>query len=82
LGWSSAWLLRATNDSKYKTDFEKHWTEFKLDSRPQQFSWDDKTAGLQVLMAKVTGDQKYKKAAENYCDWVTKVAPKSPKGMI
>jgi hypothetical protein len=32
LGWSAAWLLRATNDSKYKTDFEKHWTEFKLDS--------------------------------------------------
>jgi hypothetical protein len=30
LGWSAAWLLRATNDSLYKTDFEKHWKDFNL----------------------------------------------------
>jgi hypothetical protein len=30
LGWSAAWLLRATNDSHYKTEFEKHWKDFNL----------------------------------------------------
>jgi rhamnogalacturonyl hydrolase YesR len=80
LGWSAAWLYRATNDSKYKSDVQKHWSEFKLDTRGQQFSWDDKKPGLQVLMAKLTKEEQYKKAAEDYVDWVVKVAPKSPKG--
>jgi hypothetical protein len=81
LGWSSAWLLRATNDSAFKTDFEKHWTEFKLNERLQQFDWDDKTAGLQLLMAKITGEEKYKIAVRNYSEWLVKTAPKTPKGM-
>jgi len=76
--------LRATNDTKYKTDFEKHWTEFnkQLNGRPEQFSWDDKTAGVQVLMAKLTGEDRFKTLAENYCDYVSKTAPKTPKGMV
>jgi rhamnogalacturonyl hydrolase YesR len=80
LGWSAAWLYRATNDPKYKADVQKHWSEFKLGTRGQQFSWDDKKPGLQVLMAKLTKEEQYKKAAEDYVDWVVKVAPKSPKG--
>jgi len=80
LGWSAAWLYRATNDPKYKSDVQKHWSEFKLGTRGQQFSWDDKKPGLQVLMAKLTKEEQYKKAAEDYVDWVVKVAPKSPKG--
>jgi hypothetical protein len=31
-------------------------------------------------MAKLTKEEQYKKAAEDYVDWVVKVAPKSPKG--
>ncbi len=53
LGWSAAWLLRATNDSKYKSDFDKHWVEFKLSERPapprvDAFFWDDKTHGQYI----------------------------------
>jgi len=82
LAWSAAWLLRATNDTAYKTDVEKHFNEFskQLNGKPLQFSWDDKTAGVQVLLAKVTGDDKYKQLTKTFCDWVSKEAPKSPKG--
>lgn len=83
MAWSAAWLYRATNDSTYKADIEKHYTEFKLGAEiPQQFSWDDKRAGLHVLMAKLTGEQKYKDAAKDYADWLVNKAPKSPKGMV
>jgi hypothetical protein len=58
LGWSAAWLYRATNEAKYKTDVDKHWSQFNLGSKSQQFSWDDKKPGLQVLMAKLTKEDK------------------------
>jgi hypothetical protein len=48
LAWSAGWLYRATNDAKYLRDVEAHFAEFGLDARPEQFSWDDKTAGVQV----------------------------------
>jgi hypothetical protein len=82
LGWAAAWLLKATNESKYKSDFDKHWSEFKLSGRPKEFGWDDKTAGLQVLMAKITGDNQYKSAVEAYSSFLVNTAPKSPKGMV
>jgi endoglucanase len=48
LGWSAMWLYKATGEAKYLSDFEAHWNEFELSKQPLQFSWDDKTAGLQV----------------------------------
>jgi hypothetical protein len=84
LAWSAAWLLRATNDTKYKTDVEKYFTEFskQLPEKPVQFSWDDKTAGVQVLMAQITNDQKYKTMTQTYCDWLISNATKTPKGLV
>ncbi|CAG2108742.1 unnamed protein product, partial [Medioppia subpectinata] len=84
LAWAATWLLRATNDSQYRSEIDKHFNEFsvQLTGRPTQFGWDDKTAGVQVLAAEVTGDQKYKTLAKNFCDWVVYTAPKTPKGMV
>ena len=82
LAWSAAWLLRATNDSQYKSDVEKHFNEFhkQLTGKPTQFGWDDKTAGVQALLAEVTGEEKYKTMTKTFCDWIVNTAPKSPKG--
>ena len=30
LGWSAAWLLRATGDQRYQVDVERHYLEFGL----------------------------------------------------
>ncbi len=49
---------------------------------PKEFGWDDKTAGFQVLMAKMTEDNQYKSTVEAYSSFLVNTAPKSPKGMV
>ena len=39
-------------------EFYSSWGE--LQGRPSEFSWDDKTAGAQLLMFQLTGENKYK----------------------
>lgn len=88
MGFAAAWLLRATGDKKYRTDVEKHWKDFGLGYRPQDFSWDDKGAGFQVLMAELTANEtsesakKYRTAAETFCNHIVRVQKKTPKGLV
>lgn len=84
LAWAAAWLLRATNDSFYQKEVDKHFAEFSslLNGRPSGFGWDDKTAGVQTLMAQITGQQKYKDLVKNFCEWVVHKAPRTPKGNL
>ncbi|CAF1158092.1 unnamed protein product [Rotaria sp. Silwood1] len=82
LGWSAAWLLHATGEQGYQTDVEKHYAEFELDRQPQEFSWDDKTAGVQLLMAKITQKLTYRQQVENFCNYIVRQAPKTPKGLV
>ncbi|CAF0791123.1 unnamed protein product [Adineta ricciae] len=82
LGWSAAWLLRATDDQRYQEDIEQHYDEFHLAKQPREFSWDDKTAGLQILMAKITNKQTYRTQAEHFCHYVVHQAPTTPKGLV
>lgn len=82
MGWAAAWLLRATGNKTYQTDFDKHWTEFNLNEPHPDFWWNNKKAGIQILMAKVNGDKVYKNLAQEYCDFVVNKATKTPKGMV
>ena len=84
LAWAAAWLLKATKDAHYKSEVDKHFKEFskQLNGKPVQFGWDDKTAGVQTLLAEITGEEKYKTMAKEFCNWVVHDAPKSPKGMV
>jgi endoglucanase len=51
---------------------EASWT-------PWAFDWDDKMAGVQLLLFELTGEQKYKSDVESFCDYVMGIT-KSPKG--
>jgi endoglucanase len=82
LGWAAAWMYRATNETMYLNDLDGFWTEFNLNGRPSEFGWDNKVAGVQILMAALTGQPKYVQPATAFCDWVVNTAPKSPKGMV
>jgi hypothetical protein len=83
LGWSAAWLYAATGEEKYLDDVRKHYTEFGLGGGiPEQFSWDDKRAGLNVLLAKLTGESTYQDLAEGFCSWLLTDAPRTPKGLV
>ncbi len=80
MGWAAAWLLKATNESHYKTDVEKHYKEFDL-TKNSAFGWGEKSAGVHVLMAQMTGEAIYKSTLEGFCHWVTVDAKKTPKGL-
>lgn len=45
LCWAGAWLYKATNESKYLTQAETYY----VPGASWGQSWDDKTAGSQVL---------------------------------
>lgn len=81
LGWGAAWLYRATGDDKYLDDVKAHTAEFNLMDRPIEFGWDDKKAGLHVLLAQITGDAVYVNAAKAFCDYIVNDVPRSPKGL-
>jgi len=80
--WSAAWLYRVTGENQFQQDYEKWWTEFNLNWRPAEASWDFKLAQAQALLAKVDGSQKYVDAARSFCDWVVDQAPKTPRGLV
>ncbi|CAF4058933.1 unnamed protein product [Adineta steineri] len=82
LGWSAAWLLRATGEHRYQLEVEKHYMEFGLNRQATGFDWDNKLAGVQVLMAKITQQTNYRQQAESFCNHIVRQAPKTPKGLV
>nr|AMH40375.1 glycoside hydrolase family 9 [Peruphasma schultei] len=79
LVWGAAWLYRATNDKTYLTYVDALWDSFK---NMYGFDWDQKYAGAVVLLAKLTGDSKYKTAITNNCNYVFQQAARSNKGLL
>nr|BAF42037.1 cellulase2 [Pyrus communis] len=74
--WAAAWLYHATGDKEY-LDYVtgENGDEFAQFGKPTWFSWDNKLAGTQVLLSRLTffggkdtsdnsGLQKYRKTAE------------------
>ncbi|KAK4020891.1 endoglucanase E-4-like [Daphnia magna] len=81
LAWSAIWLYRATKDPFYLNEAKAFYAKFGLAYRNWAFSWDDKSPGVQVMLAKLTGEEKYKNDVKGYCD--AKVnQPKTPKGLV
>jgi len=77
LVWGAIWLYMATNDAAYLTKAE---TEYDLLAKEGQstdrsykwgIAWDDKSYGCYVLLAKLTGNAKYKTDAEHHLDYWT-----------
>ncbi|XP_064646839.1 endoglucanase E-4-like [Lineus longissimus] len=56
LCWAAAWLYLATNDAGYLAKAQSFYDS----AVPWAFSWADKQPGYMVLLAQITGDDKYK----------------------
>lgn len=81
LAWSASWLYRASNDVAYLNDAKVFYSQFGLSSNPWEFSWDSKEPGVQIMLARLTGETQYKTAVKAFCD--SKVnQPKTPKGLL
>ncbi|XP_043267756.1 endoglucanase E-4-like isoform X2 [Venturia canescens] len=82
LAWAAAWLFKATNDSRYLEDAEHHYQHFHLKERPNEFFYNKKVAGVQVLLAQLTGQPEYQNAARAFCDFSVHQQKRTPKGLL
>ncbi|MEO3930713.1 glycoside hydrolase family 9 protein [Micromonosporaceae bacterium B7E4] len=77
LVWGAIWLYRATGDAGYLTKAETEYD--RLGTEPQQsnrlykwtVAWDNKQFGAYVLLANLTGKQKYVDDANRWLDYWT-----------
>ncbi len=75
--WGAAWLYRATNEQEYLTKAEAEYDNLNNEGQSADkaykftMSWDDKGYGSYVLLAQLTGKDKYKQDAERYLDFWT-----------
>ncbi|MEV4489714.1 glycoside hydrolase family 9 protein [Micromonospora coxensis] len=92
LVWGAIWLHRATGDAAYlakaESEYDKLGTENQSTTRSYKWTiaWDNKQFGAYVLLANLTGKQKYVDDANRWLDyWTVGVngqrVPYSPGGM-
>ncbi|MER7417455.1 glycoside hydrolase family 9 protein [Micromonospora peucetia] len=92
LVWAAIWLHRATGEAAYlaraESDYDKLGTENQSTTRSYKWTiaWDNKQFGAYVLLANLTGKQKYVDDANRWLDyWTVGVngqrVPYSPGGM-
>ncbi len=77
LVWGAIWLYRATGDSSYLAKAESYYDNLAKESQSDTpayrwtHDWDDKTYGSYVLLAMLTGEQRYIDDANRWLDWWT-----------
>lgn len=84
LVWGAAWLYKSTQDITYLQKAEQYFTQFGTGNPGWAFSWDEKTAGAQMLLYDLTSNSVYKTAIEGSLDaWLpgTGSVPYTNKGL-
>ncbi len=77
LVWGATWLYLASGDKNYLNKAEQYYDSLNTekDSKFRSYkwthSWDDKSYGSYVLLAKLTGKEKYTQDAERWLDYWT-----------
>ncbi|MFF5175830.1 glycoside hydrolase family 9 protein [Micromonospora sp. NPDC000089] len=77
LVWGAIWLYRATGEAAYlakaESEYDKLGTENQTTTRSYKWTlaWDNKQFGAYVLLANLTGKQKYVDDANRWLDWWT-----------
>merc|ERR1711962_1116035 len=77
--WAAAWLYRATNDTNYLTKAEDMYASRSQTWTPWSFDWDNKMAGVQLLLWELTKKNSYKQDVKQFCDEAM-VIQRSPGG--
>ncbi len=89
--WGAIWLYKATGEASYlakaESEYEFLGNEGQTAYKAYKWglAWDDKSYGSYVLLADITGDDRYKQDAERHLDyWTTgfngETIPYSPGG--
>ncbi|XP_050443296.1 endoglucanase E-4-like [Adelges cooleyi] len=82
LTWAAAWLFKATKEPQYLEDAEYLYVKYRLKGRPNEFFFNKKSAGAQLLLAELTNQQEYIESVQNFCDFNVYTQKKTPKGLL
>ncbi|XP_043485242.1 endoglucanase E-4-like [Leptopilina heterotoma] len=82
LAWAAAWLYKATKTTNYLDEAEYHYQHFYLNERANSFFYNKKSAGVQILLAQLTGRDVYKNSSNDFCHFFMKQQKRTPKGLI
>ncbi|XP_029163087.1 endoglucanase 15-like [Nylanderia fulva] len=82
LAWAALWLSWASRDPKYLEYAFHHYQNFNLDKRPNEFFYNNKVAGVQVLLAQLGEQSEHQKAARAFCDFSVQKQKRTPKGLL
>jgi endoglucanase len=74
LVWGAAWLYQATGDAQYLNKAEQYYDNLAdkpdaTNSYNWTHTWDDKSYGSYVLLAKLTGKEKYTQDTERWLNY-------------
>ena len=78
--WAAAWLYKATGTQSYLTYATNGYSSQGYSSDTEVLSWDDKGAGIKILLAQLTGKASYLTDVQNLCNYFTTKVKRSPKG--
>ncbi len=83
LAFAAAAMALVTDEQTYKTAATNLYNAGGYDTYNQEFfDWDNKNAGINILMAKIFGDAKYRTAAQKNCDYWRLNSRRTPKGIF
>ena len=76
-------IYRATNNKAYLTKAENMYRVFSIGNKPWSFSWDDKRAGVQLMLAELTKKPIYVQAIQRFLNgWLPRHSVKyTPRGL-
>ncbi len=73
--WGAIWMYKATNDPQYLTKAEIEYDNLQKEGQSaiskykEAFSWDDKAYGCYLLLAQITGKDRYVQDIERNLDY-------------
>ena len=75
--WGAAWLAKASGKSADRTKAEALYTSFNGAAR-EDYSWDNKKMGAQIVLYEVTGKSSYKTTVQNNVNGMKSSGPYTP----
>ena len=79
LVWGAIWLYKATGNQEYLDKAINYYDQFGFSGQTDFFSWDNKLPGAQILLAQLSGQQRFIDDALKVCNYYVNYQ-RSPQG--
>lgn len=80
LTWAAIWLYKATQEKRYLDEAQAYYYKYKLKERPNEFFYNKKVAGIQVLLAKYQPD--FLDSVKDFCNYIVRDQKRTPLGLV